>query len=151
MKPRQEQINRWVTGHPRTMGVILLALGGLLFHLGVYAPYLDALANAHSIGVRAMSASFMSPLCMLLGLLLMILGPRAVSNSRLNPPPTTRNKLLIAFALLAFWVVFAAPYCAIIGRIEALGYRIKGEPVSYVYKNVVPLSHLARLADRFIP
>ena len=152
MNQRHERLQIWVQNHPRTVGAILVALGAFLFYWGAYGPYLEALAHGDSIRVGTMGPSLLRPLCFLLGLVFMIFGPKALSwNSKLDPSPTTRNKWLTAIVIIACWAVLAAPYCAIVGRIEALGYRVKGNPVYFVYTKLPPLHKLAEVVDRFIP
>ena len=140
--------------HPRIVGIVMLALGVGLFWWSAYQPYFDALAHQRvrlfQVGIIP---SLFSPFFVLFGLTMIGCGPAIIRRnaSSVPSPPTARIKVLATLAVFGAWAILSAPFCAIMGRIEALGYDVGNNPVYYVSRHLPPLHQLAEWANRLMP
>lgn len=86
---------------------------------------------------------------------LILFGPEFAKRARLAdaqakqlPPIRTRVQIALALALIGAWAIGSSAFCALMGRIETLGYDVSDDPVYVLGRNMPPLRHLSELADR---
>lgn len=149
-----DRLRPQILRHPRLAGVLMMAFGVGMFWWTVYCPYLDALAHRRIwLAQVGMGPSLVCPVFVLCGLAMMLFGPSFLRVNASTPakPPTTAVKVWATLATFLAWAVLSAPFCAIMGRIEALGYDVGSNPVYYVSRHTPPLHWLAEMTDRLIP
>lgn len=149
-----DRLRPQIQRHPRVVGILMAMLGAGVFWWSAYRPYLKALEHQqirlYQVGILP---SLICPFLVLFGLTMLVLGPTIIRRNASTTPATASLgvKLLTTLAAFGTWAVLSAPFCAIMARIEALGYDVGGNPVYFVSRHLPPLHWLAELADRMIP
>ena len=149
-----ERLRPWVQRHPRVAGIFMIAFGSACFYWGIYSQYLDALKHEriwlYSVGIYA---SLFAPLLILLGIFVTVRGKILETNKPYHPPTPEekRQGAIWAIAIFAAWPIMSLPFCAIMGRIEALGYDVSDNPVYWVCTHVPVLHNLSKTVNRVIP
>ena len=149
-----DQLRPQFQRHPRVVGMVLIIIGAATFWWSAYRPYLNALTHQqirlYQVGILP---SLLCPFLVLFGIAMLLFGPAMIRRnaSASSTAATPGVKVLTTVAVFAAWAVLSAPFCAIMGRIEALGYDVGSNPVYYVSRHTPPLHWLAEMTDRLIP